>query len=175
MGGIPARWGLNRIKRGLRAGTGLPTLGRAMEEPRTEIARRIFAFWQSATGHKRGRLDDKRMKIICSRLSDGYTEDDLKLAAFGCAHSRFHQGENDRHQVYDSVELIYRNADQVDKFIRLGEQEHERVNREIELKRAAEETRIALSTTGDKYKQARATLLSIVRKREPGEDEVEAA
>lgn len=111
------------------------------------------------------------MNLICARLADGYTEDDLKLAAFGCRYSRFHQGENDARKVFDSVELIYRNADKVDQFIRLGEQENAKREREVIAKRMADDTRIALSTAGPKYASARAQLLSIVRKREPGDDD----
>jgi hypothetical protein len=88
----------------------------------------------------------------------------LKMAAFGCAHSRFHQGENDRHQVYDSVELIYRNADKVDGFIRLGEQEMQKRKREAELKKILEAADLKASTTGPTYQRERGKLLSIVKK-----------
>jgi len=115
------------------------------------------------------------MNLICSRLNDGYSENDLMLAIFGCRHSRFHQGENDARKVYDSVELIFRNADKVDAFIRLGEQEQLRVERERQAKIAGDESRIAMSTTGPKYQEARKQLLSLVRKRQPGEDSEEAA
>lgn len=131
---------------------------------RTDVARRVFEFWQNVTGHKRGKLDAKRMEIICSRLRDGYSEEDLKMAAFGCANSRWHQGENERHEVYDSVELIYRNGDKVDKFIRLGEQENFRRERAVQSEREEAERRIAKSTNGPVAVEARKTLLSIVRK-----------
>lgn len=116
------------------------------------------------THHPKSQLDSKRMTLICARLSDGYSEDDLRLAALGCATSRWHQGENDRHQVYDSVELIYRNADKVDAFIRLGEQELFRRERRVQSEREEAERRIAASTVGPKYQEARGRLLSIVGK-----------
>lgn len=102
------------------------------------------------------------MTLILARLTDGYSEDDLKLAAFGCAKSRFHQGENDRRQVYDSVELIYRNGDKVDTFIRLGEQAKADERREREAER--ERQRLAESMPGEGYRRSRSTILSLVRK-----------
>jgi hypothetical protein len=129
-----------------------------------QVVRTVFEHWKSVTHHPRSQLDEKRAILIRARLNDGYTEDDLKLAAFGCAHSRWHQGENDRHQVYDSVELIYRNADKVDQFMRLGEQEQFRRERAIQSEREEAQRRIAASTVGDKYQAARGKLLSIVRK-----------
>ncbi len=127
-------------------------------------AGRVFDHWKLVTNHPRSCLDSKRAKVINDRLHDGYSEEDLKLAAFGCAHSRWHKGENDRHQVYDSVELIYRSADKVDQFIRLGEQEQFRQLRAIESEREEAARRVALSQPGEKTAAARAKLLSIVRK-----------
>jgi hypothetical protein len=134
------------------------------QERKSDIARRIFEFWKSTTNHPRSRLDDKRLKLICSRLTDGYTERDLKLGVFGCKHSRYHQGENDRHEVYDSIELIFRDADHVDKFMRLGEQEMQKRKREAELKKILEAADLKASTTGPTYQRERGKLLSIVKK-----------
>lgn len=129
-----------------------------------DVIRRVFEHWKQVTGHTRSHLDSKRTAVISSRLDDGYSEDDLKLAAFGCAHSRWHQGQNDTHTVYDSVELIYRSADKVDQFIRLGEQENFRRERAVQSEREEAERRIAKSTNGPVAEQARKQLLSIVRK-----------
>jgi hypothetical protein len=57
-------------------------------------------------------------------MRDGYSVDDLCLAIDGCAASAFHMGENDRRTIYDSITLILRDADHVDKFIRAGETAH---------------------------------------------------
>ena len=133
-------------------------------ESKTEAARRVFEHWKLLMGHPRSQMDAKRRILLVSRLTDGYSEDDLRLAALGCSSSRWHQGENDRHTVYDSVELIYRNADKVDSFIRLGEQETARRERAAQAEREQAENRIAQSTVGEKYAEARGKLLSIVRK-----------
>ena len=128
-------------------------------------AREIFGYWQSVTKHPRSRMDDRRAKIIISRLKDGYSKDDLKLAAFGCANSRFHQGENERHQVFDSVELIYRSADKVDQFVRYGEWEQ---NKRLQIKKDDEERReaaIKASVPGEGYRSAMPKILELVRKK----------
>lgn len=81
----------------------------------------VFAHWKFLMGHDRARMDLKRAQVIRDRLRDGYTVEDLFLAIEGCASSAFHMGENDRRQVYDSITLILRDADHVDKFISMGE------------------------------------------------------
>jgi hypothetical protein len=82
----------------------------------------VFAHWKVIMGHERARMDLKRAQVIRDRLRDGYSVDDLCLAVEGCAASAFHCGENDRGQRYDSLTLILRDADHVDKFISMGEQ-----------------------------------------------------
>jgi hypothetical protein len=80
----------------------------------------IFSYWCEMTGHTRARLDPKREATIGAMLRVGYSVDDLCLAVDGCVASPYHQGMNDRNTVYDSIGLIFRNADHVDKFMRLG-------------------------------------------------------
>jgi hypothetical protein len=44
------------------------------------------------------------------------------LAIDGCKASAWHMGENDRHKKFDSLGLIFRDAEQIEKFIsELGE------------------------------------------------------
>lgn len=124
--------------------------------------RTVFEYWKQVTKHERSHLDSKRARLIADRLADGYTPDDLMLACFGCAHSRFHQGENDRRQVYDSIELIFRNADKLDAFMRLGEQAKARLAQVERKAHELTEQRVHASQTGAKYLEARGRLLSIV-------------
>lgn len=67
-------------------------------------------------------MDLKRAQAIRDRLRDGYTVEDLQTAIEGCAASAWHMGENERQTRYDSISLILRDADHVDKFISMGEQ-----------------------------------------------------
>jgi hypothetical protein len=137
-----------------------------MEETKGQKVARIFEYWKQVTKHPRSRLDGKREHLIGARVSDGYSVRDLCRAAFGCANSKWHQGENDRHTIYDSVELIYKNADQVDKFIRLAEEEINRRKHQKQLEEELAQSRLEQSIPGDGYNKARGALLSIVKKRE---------
>ena len=85
--------------------------------------RQVFDFWRGILSNSRSQLDEKRIKAIRLRLRDGYTVEDLQLACLGCKASAFHNGENDRHRRYVSIELICRDADHVDQFIELAERE----------------------------------------------------
>ena len=64
-------------------------------------------------------VSDKRKKKIRGAMKLGYSPDDLKQAIDGCASSSFHMGQNDRQMVYDGLDLIFRDADHIDKFIKL--------------------------------------------------------
>lgn len=92
----------------------------------------VFNHWSIIMGHTRARMDLKRAQVIRERMRDGYTIEDLCLAIDGCAASAFHMGENDRRQVYDSITLILRDADHVDKFIRAGETAHKMIQQRQE-------------------------------------------
>ena len=66
-------------------------------------------------------LDAKRVRAIKARLKDGYTVDDLYRAVDGCSMSPYHQGVNESGSIYDDIELICRNAVNVDKFRHIAE------------------------------------------------------
>jgi hypothetical protein len=87
-----------------------------------DLVAEVFSHWKFIMGHERARMDVKRAQVIRDRLRDGYTLEDLCLAIEGCAASAFHMGMNDRHQKYDSITLILRDADHVDQFIERGEE-----------------------------------------------------
>jgi hypothetical protein len=87
----------------------------------------VFRHWCVVLEHERARLDAKREAVILARLRDGYTVADLCLAIEGNALSPFHQGENETGMVYDSLTLIFRNGDYVDKFIKQAKVQRARV------------------------------------------------
>jgi len=89
------------------------------EEKRQSILS-VFKCWKTTLNHKRSNLDDKRKKQIEKALSLGYSSDELQQAIIGCSKSDFHMGVNDRGQKYDSINLIFRDADQIDKFIMIA-------------------------------------------------------
>lgn len=81
----------------------------------------VFDHWQSVMGSPRSKLDAKREKVIKSALKAGYSTDDLCKAIDGCALSPFHMGLNDQRTKYNGIDLILRNADQIDKFVALAD------------------------------------------------------
>ena len=92
-----------------------PTVGEETEK--------VFAHWKEVMNHPQaqlGKKDSKRYRAIASRLKEGYSADQLCSAINGCKNSPHHMGENDRHTVYDDIELICRDSAHVDKFIRLA-------------------------------------------------------
>ena len=87
---------------------------------KTNLAKIVFDEWAEIMNHPKSIMDAKRKRAIDARLKDGYTIDQLKQAILGCRNSEFHQGANDRQQVYDDIELICRTASNVDKFIQMS-------------------------------------------------------
>jgi hypothetical protein len=77
----------------------------------------IFEFWKTTLNHPRSILDAKRKKRIQESLKIGYSISDLKYAIVGCSKTPHNMGVNDQGQIYDSIELIFRDAGQIDRFI----------------------------------------------------------
>lgn len=77
----------------------------------------IFAYWQKRMDSPRSKLDDKRRKVIKAALKMGYSPADLCRAIRGCSLTPHNMGQNDRGQKYNGIDLIFRNADQIDRFI----------------------------------------------------------
>ena len=107
-----------------------------MQDQDSRIAE-VFTFWRDLLA-PRAKLDERRRRLIRARLDDGYTAEELKLAALGCRASPFHQGDNDRAQRYCSIDLICRNAEKVDQFIEIAESEAAKMSRRAAA-RAAED------------------------------------
>lgn len=89
-------------------------------ESKAKNVQSVFDYWKLAMQHPGARLDKKRTGVISARLDDGYAVPDLKLAIDGCKLSPFHMGQNDQSVVYDGIEVIFKNAGNVDKFIALA-------------------------------------------------------
>lgn len=76
----------------------------------------VFEHWRTVLRHPGAVLTADRRRRIQARLREGRTVEELKEVVDGCAASAFHMGENDEGRVYDSVELLFRNAGKVDTF-----------------------------------------------------------
>ena len=78
----------------------------------------VFSYWQQVMNHRRSKLDANRKKLITNALKIGYDVEQLKTAIDGCAKTPHNMGQNDRGQVYDGLHIIFKNADNIDRFIR---------------------------------------------------------
>lgn len=89
------------------------------QEPMKVQVQRVFDYWL-ATCRNSGRglrpvLTDKREKLI-ARAIEWYGEDGCRLAIDGCARSAWHMGDNPGGKRYDSIELILRDAEHIERF-----------------------------------------------------------
>lgn len=77
----------------------------------------IFAYWQERMQSPSSKLDAKRIAKIRAALKIGYTPRQLCEAIKGCSLTPHNMGVNDRNRKYNSIELIFRDADHIDGFI----------------------------------------------------------
>jgi hypothetical protein len=77
----------------------------------------IFEYWKLVMTHKAAKLDAKREKVISDALKIGYSIDQLKAAILGCSLTPFNCGKNDRNTRFDGLGIIFKSADQIDRFI----------------------------------------------------------
>lgn len=77
----------------------------------------VFEYWQAVMGKRQAILTPKRERVVKAALKLGYTIDQIKAAIDGCKRSPFHMGVNDQRTVYDDLELICRNGENIEKFI----------------------------------------------------------
>jgi hypothetical protein len=80
---------------------------------------RVFQHWQSAHDHPQAKLDEKRRKVIRRALKT-YPEEALRSCIEGYKLSPHHQGKNATGTVYDSIELMLRDAQHIDAGIKLA-------------------------------------------------------
>lgn len=69
-----------------------------------------------ADSKRKPMLDTKRRYLLAIGIHD-YGIDGCKEAIDGCANSHFHMGKNKRGKVYNSLELIFRDAQHIEQFI----------------------------------------------------------
>jgi uncharacterized phage protein (TIGR02220 family) len=87
------------------------------EETEKTIVERAFDYWHSKMQKLPSvKLTAKRKTKITTRLSNGYTIEDIKTAIDNCSKSAFHMGENDRKTKYNDIELICRSDEKLESF-----------------------------------------------------------
>lgn len=87
--------------------------------------RTVFAFWCETMGRPHSALDEPRLNAIRAGLDIAKQLGDCpveicKDAIYGCSKSAWHMGENDRHQKYNYLELIFKDAANIERFVAIG-------------------------------------------------------
>lgn len=75
----------------------------------------VFDAWRESTGKSKARLDAKRRRTIEKALKS-YPLADVIDAVRGWRHSPHHRGENERQTVYNSLDLLLRDAERIEQF-----------------------------------------------------------
>ncbi len=76
---------------------------------------KVFKHWQKVMGHPGAKLDDKRKAFIAKALKLYPIETCLK-AIDGCWKTPHNMGDNDRGGIYDAVGVIFKSADNIERF-----------------------------------------------------------
>jgi hypothetical protein len=80
----------------------------------------VFDHWRQEHKHPKAQLDKKRLKVIRVALK-AYTAEQLCHSISGYKRSPHHMGQNDQKTVYDSIELFLRDAEHIDRGLKLAE------------------------------------------------------
>jgi uncharacterized protein YdaU (DUF1376 family) len=82
-----------------------------------DAVRQVFGHWQDVMQSPRSKLDAKRETAIRRALTQ-FTPEELCKAINGCAVTPHNMGLNERSEKYNDIELICRNAGNVERFMR---------------------------------------------------------
>ncbi len=77
----------------------------------------IFNFWCHTMKQPFAKLDKHRRQKILDAKVMGYTNEELRQAILGCASTPYNMGNNDRGEVFNGLHIIFRDANQIDRFI----------------------------------------------------------
>lgn len=94
-----------------------------METIPSEEVEEVFNHWinvHKPDSKRKPVLDVKRRMLLAVAIYD-YEVDGCKSAIDGCANSHFHMGQNKRGKVYNSLELIFRDAGTIERFMGYNE------------------------------------------------------
>lgn len=101
---------------GAQAATTPPRASTArLEALLTDDEFQVFEHWRVRCRHPGAKATPERKRLIAKQLKL-YSVEELMQAIDGCAASEWHQGVNERHRRYDSLELILRDAKRIEEF-----------------------------------------------------------
>jgi hypothetical protein len=75
----------------------------------------VFEHWKAVMDKPKSVATSERKRLIAKWLPD-YGVERLQAAIDGCARTPHNMGQNDRHQKYNSIELILRDAGRIERF-----------------------------------------------------------
>lgn len=81
-----------------------------------EAVQIVWGYWLTVMGSGRAVLDHNRRVKIAAAIYD-YGIEAACSAIDGCASSAFHMGDNPQQKKYNSIDLIFRDADKIEGFI----------------------------------------------------------
>jgi hypothetical protein len=88
-----------------------------VDQNQADDVRKIFEYWQRIMESPRSALDDKRKRVIAKALKS-YSPADICKAIRGCSKTPHNMGQNEAKTKYNGLDLILRDADHIDRFIR---------------------------------------------------------
>jgi hypothetical protein len=98
-----------------------PTAGQAPRvDPDDEVVTKVFDFWKQEHGHPKAKLERKRRSRIKARLREGFTGRELCIAIRGAKRDQFLMGQNSDGKVYDGLQTLLRDAEQVERLMALA-------------------------------------------------------
>lgn len=89
-----------------------------VEQKPLDVVVEIFGYWQRIMNSPRSVLDADRRRLIEKALKS-YTPADICKAIRGCSKSPHNMGQNEQKTKYNGLGLILRNAEKIDRFIQL--------------------------------------------------------
>lgn len=93
----------------------VPTNGSSPSATGRPDVQAVFDAWRDSTGKHKAKLDAKRRRRITNALST-YPLEDVLDAVRGWRNSPHHRGENNRGTVYNSLDLLLRDAERIEHF-----------------------------------------------------------
>lgn len=96
---------------------------RNREKVSEEAIEMIYEFWK--TTHKRRAALDEKTRDYIGNAIHFYGMEDCRKAIIGIQYSDFHMGRNDRNTKYISPLVIFKNPENVERFIALCPEDHD--------------------------------------------------
>jgi hypothetical protein len=78
----------------------------------------IFEYWCRIMNQPNSKLDNSRRSIIQNALRLGFSQEALQNAILGCKKTPYYMGENKQGEFFNGLHIIFRDASQIEKFMR---------------------------------------------------------